>query len=104
MSTVVLETFINAPATTCFDLMRDIHIHTQTTTQTNESAVAGVTDGKIGLGQTVTFEGTHFGVKQRFTVEVVEFDRPDCSSMKCGVGRSNPSGTFTNSSNTTAAR
>lgn len=76
MPTIVLETFINAPAETCFDLMRDIRIHTQTTAQTNEKAVAGVTDGQIGLGQTVTFEGKHFGVRQRFMVEVIEFDRP----------------------------
>lgn len=76
MPTIILETFINAPAEICFDLMRDIRIHTETTTQTNEKAVAGVTNGMIGLGQTVTFEGTHFGVRQRFTVEVVEFDRP----------------------------
>jgi ligand-binding SRPBCC domain-containing protein len=30
----------------------------------------------IELGQTVTFEGTHFGIRQRLTVKVVEFDRP----------------------------
>ena len=76
MATITLETQINAPAETCFDLMRDIRIHTETTVQTNEKAVAGVTDGKIGLGQTVTFEGTHFGMRQRLTVKVVEFDRP----------------------------
>lgn len=56
--------------------MRDIRIHAQTTAQTNEKAVAGVTDGMISLGQTVTFEGTHFGIRQRLTVKVVEFDRP----------------------------
>lgn len=36
----------------------------------------GVTDGKIGLGQTVTFEGKHFGMRQRLTVKVTEFERP----------------------------
>lgn len=56
--------------------MRDIRIHTETTAQTKEKAVAGVTSGKIGLGQTVTFEGTHFGMRERLTVKVVEFDRP----------------------------
>lgn len=76
MSTIILETLINAPAEACFDLIRDIRIHTQTTAQTNEKAVAGVTDGLIGLGQTVTFEGTHFGIRQRLRVKVVEFDRP----------------------------
>jgi len=76
MPQIVLETLINAPAETCFDLMRDIRIHTETTAHTNEKAVGGVTDGMIGLGQTVTFEGTHFGFRQRLTVKVVEFERP----------------------------
>ena len=76
MPQIILETMINAPAETCFDLMRDIRIHTETTAQTDEKAVAGVTEGKIGLGQTVTFEGKHFGMRQRLTVKVVEFDRP----------------------------
>ena len=76
MPTIILETLISASAEVCFDLMRDVRIHTETTSQTNEKAVAGVTDGKIGLGQTVTFEGTHFGMRQRLTVKVVEFDRP----------------------------
>lgn len=56
--------------------MRDVRIHTETTAQTKEKTVAGVTDGKIGLGQTVTFEGTHFGMRQRLTVKIVEFARP----------------------------
>ena len=76
MTKIVLETFINAPAETCFDLIRDIRIHTETTSKTNEKAVGGVIDGLIGLGQTVTFEGTHFGFRQRLTVKVVEFERP----------------------------
>ena len=76
MPVIILETSINASADVCFDLMRDIRIHTETTAQTDEKAVAGVTDGKIGLGQTVTFEGTHFGVRQRLTVKVTEFNRP----------------------------
>ncbi|MDQ4123112.1 MAG: SRPBCC family protein [Acidobacteriota bacterium] len=76
MATIILETQINASAEVCFDLMRDIRLHTETTAQTKEKAVAGVTDGKIGLGQTVTFEGVHFGIRQRLTVKVVEFERP----------------------------
>ncbi len=76
MPTIVLETLIHARAEDCFDLMRDIRIHTETTAQTNEIVVAGVTDGTIGLGQTVTFEGTHFGMRQRLTVKVTEFERP----------------------------
>ncbi len=76
MPTIVLKTHINAPPEICFDLIRDIRLHTETTMQTDERAIGGVTEGKIGLGETVTFEGTHFGMRQRLMVEVVEFDRP----------------------------
>lgn len=76
MPQFVLETFIDAPAEVCFDLMRDIRLHTETTMETDERAVAGVTDGMIGLGQTVTFEGKHFGFRQRLTVVVTAFERP----------------------------
>lgn len=76
MAQIILETFISAPAVVCFDLMRDIRLHTKTTASTNEQAIAGVTDEQIGLGQTVTFEGTHFGMRQRLKVKVVKFERP----------------------------
>ena len=76
MPEILIETQIHAPAERCFDLMRDIRIHTETTMETDERAVAGVTEGMIGLGQTVTFEGKHFGFKQRLTVRVTEFERP----------------------------
>lgn len=76
MPEILIETQIHAPAEKCFDLMRDIRIHTETTMETDESAVAGVTEGMIGPGQTVTFEGKHFGFKQRLTVRVTEFERP----------------------------
>jgi len=76
MPEILIETQIHAPAETCFDLVRDIRVHTETTMQTDERAVAGVTEGMIGLGQTVTFEGRHFGFRQRLTVRVTEFERP----------------------------
>ena len=76
MTFLVLQTFINAPAEICFDLMRDVRLHTETTVGTDEKAIAGTTNGMIGLGETVTFEGTHFGMRQRLTVMVVTFERP----------------------------
>jgi ligand-binding SRPBCC domain-containing protein len=68
MPTLVLETFINAPAEVCFDLIRDARV------QGRATAVAA--DGAFGPGQIVTFEGRHFGIRQRLTVRVIEFDRP----------------------------
>ena len=76
MPTVMLETEINAPVEVCFDLARDIDAHCRTAGSTQERAVAGVTSGLIGMGQSVTFEGVHFGVRQRLTSKIIEFDKP----------------------------
>jgi ligand-binding SRPBCC domain-containing protein len=48
----------------------------RSTAHTREIAVAGVTSGLIGLGQEVTWEATHFGVRQRLTSRITAFDRP----------------------------
>lgn len=76
MPVVVVETFVAAPIERCYDMARDIDIHTQTVWKhTRERAVDGVTSGMIGFGETVTFEATHFW-RQRLTSKIVEYDRP----------------------------
>ncbi|WP_331436822.1 SRPBCC family protein [Gordoniibacillus kamchatkensis] len=68
---------IAAPIELCFDLARDIDIHSATVWKhTREKAVAGVTSGLILAGETVTFEATHFLVRQRLTSEIVQMERP----------------------------
>jgi ligand-binding SRPBCC domain-containing protein len=76
MPVVTVETFLAAPPEVCFDLARDIGLHCATASHTQERAVAGVTIGLIGLGESVTFEGVHFGIRQRLTARVIEFERP----------------------------
>ena len=76
MPILIIETEINAPPEICFDLVRDISLHLSTLENTVEKAVAGRTAGKIHLGETVTFEGKHFGFKQRLTVKVTEMEKP----------------------------
>ena len=76
MPTIELLTTIKAPIETCFDLARSIDLHVHSTAQTNERAVDGVTSGLIGIGDTVTWEATHFFMRQRLTVEITEYDRP----------------------------
>lgn len=56
MQTLIIETQINAPPETCFDLIRE--------------------RGKVTLGETVTFEEKHFAIMQRLTVKVIECRRP----------------------------
>jgi ligand-binding SRPBCC domain-containing protein len=77
MPVIKIETFINAPPILCFDLTRDIDVHVAASAQTGERAVAGVTSGKIGLGETVTWEGVHFMVRQRLTSMITVFEPPN---------------------------
>ena len=76
MTVIRIVTPIEAPIGVCFDLARDIDFHTESLGDTGERAVAGRTSGLIELGESVTWEGRHFGVRQRFTAEVTAFDRP----------------------------
>ena len=76
MSVVELETLIRAPIERVFDLCRSLDLHADSTSHTGERAVGGVTTGLLGLHQQVTWEATHFGVRQRLTSRIVELDRP----------------------------
>ncbi|WP_409299264.1 SRPBCC family protein [Peribacillus sp. SCS-26] len=69
--------FIKAPIQVCFDLSRSIDIHMESTAYTNERAVKGRTSGLIELGETVTWEATHFGIRQQLTSIITEFDPPN---------------------------
>lgn len=61
MTQISIETFINAPIETVFDLSRNIDIHLISTHQTHEKAIAGRTSGLIELHETVTWRAKHFG-------------------------------------------
>ena len=76
MPTVIVETVIAAPVARCFDLARDIDLHCAGNVATGEKAVAGVMHGKIAGGETVTFEATHFGVRQRLMSRITDFNPP----------------------------
>src|SRR5437868_2528532 len=51
-------------------------LHCTTAARTKECAVAGVTEGLIEVGDWVTFEAVHFGIRQRFTAKITEFEAP----------------------------
>src|SRR5262245_12925692 len=76
MPVIRVVTTIDAPIGVCFDLARDIDFHTETLGHTEERAVAGRTSGLIGLGESVTWEARHLGVRQRLTAAVTDFERP----------------------------
>ncbi len=70
------ETRIEAPVELVFDLSLDIDAHRASMSASNERAIAGVTSGRIGLGETVTWRATHFRIPFTMTSRVTELERP----------------------------
>lgn len=87
MPVIHVETLIQAPPERCFDLARDVDLHTASVAMTGERAVAGVTSGLMGLGDWVTWEATHFGLRQRLTAVITSFERPFAfvDEMQAGI-------------------
>ena len=76
MATIRVVTDVAAPIDVCFDLARSIDLHVVTTGDSGERAVAGVTQGLIGMGEEVTWSAKHFGVRQLLTSRITAFDCP----------------------------
>ena len=76
MPVIRLVTKINAPIERCFDVARSIDVHARAASKTKERAVAGVTRGLIGPGETVTWEAVHFGIRQRLTTQITKYKYP----------------------------
>ena len=76
MTVIQIETILPAAPERCFDAARDLDLHVSSMAKTGEKAVAGRTSGLIEMGEEVTWEARHFGVKQRFTSKITAFERP----------------------------
>ncbi len=76
MPVIKFEIMIKAPIERVFDLARCIDLHEKTMSMHNEKAIAGITKGLINLGETVTWEATHFKVRQNLTSKITEFNYP----------------------------
>ncbi len=90
MGEITLRTTVMAPIATVFDLARDVTAHCRTCDFTDEAVVApGRTEGLLELGDLVTFEARHLGLRQRLTAEIVELERPHrfVDEMRRGVFR-----------------
>jgi ligand-binding SRPBCC domain-containing protein len=58
-------------------LSRNIDVHQNAASQTNEKAIAGVTSGLININETVTWSGKHFGLYLTHTSKITEMDLHD---------------------------
>lgn len=85
MPTFTLVTEINAPIERCFDLARSVDLHTQSS-EVPERAVAGKTSRLLEFGDEVTWEGRHFGTRQRLSSRISQMDRPNSFSVEMVKG------------------
>lgn len=76
MPTIHVETYINAPPERCFDLSLSVDVHAQSQAHARERPIAGITTGMLHLGDTVTWEAVHFGIKQHLTSRITAYERP----------------------------
>ncbi len=76
MPKIEIITEITAEIQLVFDLSRSIDLHLISTEKTKEKAIAGKTKGLIELGEQVTWQATHFGLRQKFTSKIIEFQPP----------------------------
>ena len=76
MTEFEVKTFIAASPERCFDLARDVDFHARSLAHTGERVVERTGQGLLVLEDEVTFEGRHFGVRQRLRARITAFDRP----------------------------
>lgn len=76
MPDILLTTLVKANLSLVFNLSRSIDFHTMSMQGSNETAIDGVTEGLISLGESVTWRAKHFGVYQTLTSKITAFDFP----------------------------
>ena len=76
MPNLRLVTRVGASAAACFDLGLSVDAHLASMGPSGERAVAGVTSGSMGLGDTVTWQARHFGLPVQMTSRITTYERP----------------------------
>jgi ligand-binding SRPBCC domain-containing protein len=77
VSSFTLVTRTTASMKHLFDLSLSIDEHMSSMDQSSERAIAGVTGGWIGLGETVTWRARHFGIWFTMTSKITRLVRPE---------------------------
>ena len=76
MARIELEMLVRASPAACYALALDVQAHLDSALQTGERVVAGPASGLLRLGDVVTWEGRHFGIRQRLTVRITAATPP----------------------------
>lgn len=76
MTTITLYTEIKAPVQDCFDKATDIGLHLKSMTLHKEKVIAGRSSGRCALHDEITWEATHFGIRQQLSSRITRFEAP----------------------------
>ncbi len=76
MTSIRLTTVIYAPIELVFNVSRNLDIHKESVSQTNEKIIAGRKSGLIELNETVTWKGRHFGIYLTHKSRITAMDFP----------------------------
>jgi ligand-binding SRPBCC domain-containing protein len=75
-----LTTVLPAGRAVAFDTSLDVGMHGASLRwqhgKGGERAVAGVTNGRLGPGESVTWQARHFGIRWQMTSYISEYERP----------------------------
>lgn len=71
-----ITTVLPCPPERAFGACLDVEAHTRSMASFSERAVGGTTQGRLALGETVTFQARHFGVTWRLTARITAWDPP----------------------------
>ena len=72
-----LHTSIAAPVERVFDLARSVDAHLASAGLSAERVVQGREVGLLEKDEEITWEGVHFGIRQRLSVKIVDFQKPN---------------------------
>ena len=89
MARIELKMLVHAPPAACYALALNVQAHLDSTRQTGERVVAGPASGQLQLGDTVTWEARHLGVRQQLTVRITAATPPHyfCDELLRGAFR-----------------
>ena len=76
MTRIVVVTSIAAPPERVFDCALDVGLHLGSAAGTGERVVEGRTSGRFEMGEEVTWEARHLGLRRRMTVRITGVERP----------------------------
>ncbi|QDU35092.1 hypothetical protein KS4_31700 [Poriferisphaera corsica] len=70
-----IQTVISAPIETCFELACNVDFHKSLDTN-SERIIGGKTSGMLQIDDQITWESTHFGIKQKFVSKITALTSP----------------------------